>query len=164
MKKLFKNFGVGKKISALLIISVIVVVLIAVGFAIIRFMNLMQEQSIEQAIKGVQGLEQQISVRRDNANGVAYLLSLNSEVGAGIAAKDRIVLKQVSDKMIKDTKTDFIIFTDKNGNVFILLWHVLIIVPINRRRPLKGGIPSVGWVIKGARQVNGWRHDPGGCA
>ena len=117
MKKLFKNFGVGKKISALLIISVIVVVLIAVGFAIIRFMNLMQEQSIEQAIKGVQGLEQQISVRRDNANGVAYLLSLNSEVGAGIAAKDRIVLKQVSDKMIKDTKTDFIIFTDKNGNV-----------------------------------------------
>jgi methyl-accepting chemotaxis protein len=117
LKKLFKNFGVGKKISALLIISVIVVVLIAVGFAIVRFMNLMQEQSIEQAIKGVQGLEQQISVRRDNADGVAYLLSLNPEVGAGIADKDRTALKQVSDKMLKDIKTDFIIFTDKNGDV-----------------------------------------------
>ncbi len=117
LRKVSGKFGVGSKISILLSVSVVMVVLIAVGFAIIEFTNLMQERSIEQAVKGVQGLELQIEVRKDNANEVAYLLSLNPEVKSGISSKDRIILKQVYDSISKALKTDFVIFTDKEGLV-----------------------------------------------
>jgi methyl-accepting chemotaxis protein len=117
VKGRINRFGIGKKLSMLLIISVIVVVTLAVGFSILKFTDLMQEQSRIQAIKGVEGLSQQIGLKKAEAEQIAVMLANSQQVIDGLKIKDSDNLKNLMDGMIAKTGADYVSFTDGNGEL-----------------------------------------------
>ncbi len=113
--KEIRKRGIGKKISALIISSVILVVFITVGFSIISFIQLMKDKAKVQAIKGVEGLFQQIDMQKANAKDIAALLATDQKIIDGVQKKDKDAIKQVMAGISENINADFITFSDENG-------------------------------------------------
>lgn len=117
MKKVSRNFSIGKKLGFLLTISIILVVLIAVLFSSLEFIRLMKDQANVQAIKGVEGLSQQIDSKKENAKDIAVLLSTNKQIINAVNRQDTPELGKEVAKITKNINMDFMVFTDANGVV-----------------------------------------------
>jgi methyl-accepting chemotaxis protein len=117
VKGKINRFGIGKKLSILLIVSVIVVVTLAVGFSILEFADTMQQQAEVQAAKGVEGLSQQIGLKKAEAEQIALMLSNSQQVINGLKIKDSDNLKNFMDGIIAKIGADYVSFTDGNGEL-----------------------------------------------
>jgi methyl-accepting chemotaxis protein len=117
MKLRFLNIGIGKKLNMMVIISIVLVVLITVGFSIIQFTELNKEHARTQAEKGVAGIVEQINVEKENAKRISALLAANPTIVDGVQHKDRDMLEIAMSGIASSVSIDFVTFSDETGTV-----------------------------------------------
>jgi methyl-accepting chemotaxis protein len=117
MKKTIKKFGIGKKLTLIVIVSIILVVFVTVGFSILEFTQLMKENAKTQAENGVAGLKEQIDMETDNAKKIAVLLASNPLIIDAVEQQDRAALESVMNAISETISIDFVTFSDEFGTV-----------------------------------------------
>ncbi len=112
---LFKKSSIGNKLLIFVITAFIVTIVGIVSMSYIQFNNYSQEINEEQAIKGMQALNEDIEVYKNQSLDLAKAISSNSSISTAIINNDIEGLTRIIELITKDANIDFVTVTDKNG-------------------------------------------------
>lgn len=115
--KWFRNMKIGKKLSAIIILMVALIVVIIVGFSFLEFTKMNQEAASEEAEKAVAGLQHQLEFEKSGALITSSLLASDPRITKGVEENDRALLQNVLSQISNNSKIDFITITDRTGTV-----------------------------------------------
>ncbi|SHI00722.1 methyl-accepting chemotaxis protein [Clostridium grantii] len=115
--RFFKKLSMRNKIMSFLVPAFIITISLIVGVIIVQFENYTINVNKEQAIKGMEGLNEIIEKYKNESSNLSKLISQNPDIVKYMDEGNADGLRDILTIISKDLNVDFITVTDKNGLV-----------------------------------------------